>query len=426
MSTIDSPITMGITLSTAGNYTSPLTITSTGAVHSTGNAIYGPAGTAWTVANSGVIGADQNGILLKTGGLVDNTNLISAGFSGIEIDGAAGTVMNSGTIQGGGTSGITLGAGGTVANYVYGFIYGNAQGVRVAGAAGTLTNSGTISGGIGAFLAADGTVSNSGTILGNIGVFLAAGGTVTNSGRIASTGSSGTGVYLKVGGTVTNHGLIAATVGSSGDGVRLVAGGAVTNNGSIVGSFQGVDLLVGGLVNNLAFGVIQGGYGVTSLGGVTTIVNAGRISGTSFSGVYLDSGTIIDSGIIDGSNGIAVAFGTGGSNLLVLEPGYKLYGIAVGGGPAVSDTLQLAGSSRGTVANIGTQFVNFDTVTIAAGADWTVAGSNTIAGGITLAAGATLGVAGTIAAAGTAVLLSINDVLRLESGWALQGTVAGG
>ncbi|HEV8678745.1 MAG TPA: hypothetical protein VGQ90_05165, partial [Stellaceae bacterium] len=47
-------------------------------------------------------------------------------------------------------------------------------------------------------------------------------------------------------------------------------------------------------------------------------------------------------------------------------------------------------------------------------------------GGITLAAGATLGVAGTIAAAGTAVLLSINDVLRLESGWALQGTVAGG
>src|SRR5689334_1888180 len=108
MATISSTITQGITLATAGSYASPLTITATGAVDAaTGNAIYGDSTQAWTVVNRGTIAAasyGSEGIYLKHGGRVTNgagttsTALISGGFSGVDINGASGTVVNLGTI----------------------------------------------------------------------------------------------------------------------------------------------------------------------------------------------------------------------------------------------------------------------------------------------------------------------------------------
>src|SRR6266853_3434890 len=78
VSKISTPINHGIILGTSGNYTSPLTITATGAVYaSSGNAVYGPNIAAWTVANQGRIaasGSNGDGVLLMAGGLVDNSN----------------------------------------------------------------------------------------------------------------------------------------------------------------------------------------------------------------------------------------------------------------------------------------------------------------------------------------------------------------
>jgi len=84
MSTISTTITNGVTLGTVSNpptYASPLTITSVAAVETSGTAVYGPATAARTVVNQGTItatGVNSDGILLKHGGSVDNTELIAA------------------------------------------------------------------------------------------------------------------------------------------------------------------------------------------------------------------------------------------------------------------------------------------------------------------------------------------------------------
>jgi hypothetical protein len=102
-----------------GTVTSPLTITSTGAVEaSSGDAIYGNGSAAWTVVNSGTVettGTTGSGINLRAGGSVDNTGTgLIDGYRGVYILGTAGTVTNSGTILGTASYGVRLLAGGTV------------------------------------------------------------------------------------------------------------------------------------------------------------------------------------------------------------------------------------------------------------------------------------------------------------------------
>src|SRR5438093_206635 len=114
MSTISTTITHGITLSTGGTYSSPLTITATGAVEaSAGNAIYGNASQAWAVENQGTIAttaANGIGIYLAAGGNVTNagTGLIS-GAKGILVGNAAATITNAGTITGTGGTAVSFG-----------------------------------------------------------------------------------------------------------------------------------------------------------------------------------------------------------------------------------------------------------------------------------------------------------------------------
>lgn len=223
-----------------------------------------------------------------------------------------------------------------------------------------------------------------------------AAGTVVNYGSISATGTSGSnfspysdGVALYYGGSVTNAGP-----GSITGGVAIT--GTLINDGSIAG---GVEL--GGSVTSAASALLEGNYGVDGSG---TVVNYGSIigAGTNGEGIYLDfggtvvnaalasisgdtfgvnlyaGGTLTNAGTIIGNAGTGVYFGGTASNLLVLDPGYGLSGIAMGGTSA-SNMLELAsGASAGMLSGLGTEFVNFGQTTIDAGASWVFTDANTI------------------------------------------------
>jgi hypothetical protein len=81
---------------------------------------------------------------------------------------------------------------------------------------------------------------------------------------------------------------------------------------------------------------------------------------------------VVNAGTITGSNGTAVLFASG-NDLLVAYPGAVFVGNVDGGGSAGSNILRLAaGAGTGTLAVLGTSFVNFGTVVINAGASWIV------------------------------------------------------
>ena len=256
MSTIATTIYTGITLGT-GTYTSPLTITSTGAVEATSNdAIHGDSSAAWTIVNFGTVettGTGGDGIDLRAGGSVTNTGAgLIKGSRGVFIVGAAGTVTNAGTILGTSGYGLQLFAGGSVDNTGTGLIEGS-RGVFIGGGAGTVTNAGTIlgTGGYGVRLPAGGSVDNTGTglIEGSVSVFIVgAAGTVTNSGTILGTGPSGYGVRLNAGGTVVDSGTISGAGGVAvsfgGSGANLLAlGSGYQLTGVVAGSTAGTDTL---------------------------------------------------------------------------------------------------------------------------------------------------------------------------------------
>jgi hypothetical protein len=332
MATITGTVTNEVTLGT-GTYTSPLTIAGTAAVSvSSIAAIYGPNTQAWTVANYGtVFNSGSFGVELLNGGSVANTGtaLIQGYDEGIYIAGSAGTVTNSGTIRGTSAFGfpVDLTAGGTVDNS--GMIRGGIFAVEIAGSAGTVTNTGTIigdfgPGGAGVYLRAGGSIGNTTAGLIEGGVTIAGVGTVTNSGYIVghirggvvlggggSVNNSGTidnvyGVAMGGLGTLTNSGTI---LGNIGDGVALRAGGYVDNSGTIQGA-TGVYITSGtaidsgtivASVTNSGTGLIQGNTGVSITGAAGTVTNSATIIGTSGDGVYLKAGGIVNnSGTIQG------------------------------------------------------------------------------------------------------------------------------
>ena len=181
MATTISSATGPLTLTTADN---PLFITSTGAVTTTGsgtNAIYGGTAATWTITNAGVVSSSAgDGIVLEDGGSVTNnsTGTIKGDQYGIVFNAGPGTVTNSGSISsalGVDSVAVDLGDGGSLTNLAGGTITGG--NVFINGAVGTVTNSGIIA-----------TDSED-------GVELAAGGSVTNNagGSISNTYSAGSG-----------------------------------------------------------------------------------------------------------------------------------------------------------------------------------------------------------------------------------------
>src|SRR5262249_23254746 len=128
--------------------------------------------------------------------------------------------------------------------------------------------------------------------------------------------------------------------------------GTVTNAGTIQGigapANVGVYLAKGGSVDNS--GLIKGAAGIYVKSSAATVTNTGTVQGTTGNGLRLFmGGTVIAAGTISGGNGTAINIAnTGGPNLLVLDPGYKLIGAAYAAS-AVSNTLELA-----STASIGT------------------------------------------------------------------------
>src|SRR5215475_1863663 len=99
MSTIAGTITSPISLGTSGNYTSPLTITTTGVVSTSGRSIFAPfrVSPAWTIVNFGtvaLISGRYEALQFISQGYVNNSGTITANEA-IFFDN--GTIVNSGS-----------------------------------------------------------------------------------------------------------------------------------------------------------------------------------------------------------------------------------------------------------------------------------------------------------------------------------------
>jgi hypothetical protein len=366
-------ITHGITLSASGAYTSPLTITATGAVEAgSGNAIYGPATNPWTVVNQGRISAaDGSGIYLKQGGAVGNSGTIlstNLNFFTVEFVGATGYVANtqSGYI---GSGGIGFGAGGTVVNN--GRIESTlGPGIAIVGGAGAVANSGTIAGngGNGVSLAVGGIVLNAAGLIegGNSGVFIQGSiGTVTNSGTI--TGTAASGINLVAGGTVIDAGTV------SGAGTAILFGGNGPNRLVLDPGYHFDGVVVGGtssgVTNTLELGsassagTLSGALSTEFVNLTRVVVDAGAqwtLSGDDSLGTgvaLVDFGTLINASTISGSGELIVDqgslfnFGSIEVTVTLASGGYlnnETSGTIAPGGIAVFGTL-----AGGTVVNSG-------------------------------------------------------------------------
>ena len=388
----------GINLLDGGSVTNAATASIVGY---TGVEISGAAG---TVSNQGVIastGSQGAAVDFDAGGSVTNTAKGTiTGYYGVDISGAAGTVVNAGTITATGSYAyaVLLRDGGSVTNQAGASISGYYGGVVIRNAAGTVVN--------------DSLITATDTYEGATGVYLTAGGSVTNAARASISGPYGVFVGSNSTGTVVNYGAIISQGGYSkyggiyGAGVELAGGGSVTNEagaiisgyypvlieggpGTVVnegiiasnGSPPGVELEAGGSVTNEAGGSIYGSVGV-------------GINGTAAS----SPATLVNAGTITGNYGTAARFGDVNAHL-TLYPGASFNGTVeatasytnVGGSIiSLSNTLDLASaSSAGTLAgSIGgsaAQYQNFQTITLADNADWTLSG--TVAVGETLILG---------------------------------------
>ena len=274
--TISSTVTGPFTLSASSN---PLTITSAGSVNTTASGadgIDGDSSAAWSINNAGTVSSSQR--------------------YGISLHGAGSSILNSGSISGysgSGGYGVDLEDGGSVSNAGAGSISGGEDGIFVNGAAGTIINSGRI---ISSF---------------DDGIGLFGGGSITNNAgaMIQAPTSGGFGpaaVYIPNGSAhVINDGSISGQYG-----VYLGVAGTVENAGTISGTSSAVDFAVSSGANQLIVdpgavfsGSVNGNGGVLELTAGTGSI--GSIGSSSFSGFQ----TLIDNPggdwTLTGSNSIA-------------------------------------------------------------------------------------------------------------------------
>ncbi len=416
VSTISTAVTNAVTLG-AGTYANAVSITNTGAVT-------GPAGAAGGSAASGTAGSiavllnavsdtlTNSGVVTGgAGGSAPSGSAESGGAGGAGVALSAGLLVNAGNITGG--------AGGA-----YGYP-GGSTGKSGAGGAGvsttgqaTIINSGNISGGqagvntvvindlpFGSFTHLES--SN----IGGVGVALSTGSTLMNSGAItgataatiystrrAQAGAAG--VSLAGSGQVTNSSSGVITGGTGGGsqnasfqpggggngGTGLVSGASETllNQGHITGgnggyAWQssagnggtGLSASSGDVITNT--GVITGGNGAKE----DRFQGEQNLPGANGAGVYLNGGTLINAGTIAGGTyagqGNAVSFGATAATLVV-ENGAVFNGNIVANS-AVADVLAFAGSSSTKFSGIGTSAYNFNHISFASGAAWTVEGN---------------------------------------------------
>jgi Hint domain len=352
-------------------------------------AVTGPAGIVRaTLVNNGQItgaagmngnyqaSATAGGAALRIAAAVSvtNTGSITGGHGGDSIDRHEGGGADGADLSGGAVlvnSGHILGGygGGAFTNGAGGDYTGGTGGSGAAASAGTtLINSGAITGG--------GSMGNAGIGgHGGLGVDIAAGALVSNTGAI--TGGYG-------GESQTLYG------GNGGNGVNLQAGASFSNAGQVSGGSGGVGITQRG-----------GAAGVgVNIGAGAVLVNTGNIAGgmggnsetelpsnfliTGGAGVNIDGGTLITSGNISGGAGGLFPFANGPSGnavnfsgavgTLVIESGAVFNGV-VNADAAVADVLEVSGTSNAALSGVGTEFRNFEQISFASGAAWTIAGN---------------------------------------------------
>ena len=226
-----------------------------------------------TAINNGaiVVGNGGKGMQGINNNVFTNNGTITPGTGGMAmyVAGNNNILTNAGTISStaDGTAGLVpVGAGNTAINSGTISLTGLAYGISAVGA--TILNSGTI------------TVGSSTGIMG-AGVFLLDGNTLTNTGTITAASTNGVGVDISGdGNTVTNSGLIAATGAGGLGGAISGQNNTVVNNGTIRGGTNGYSLfssnfLASGnsVTNN---GTLDGR--IELMGSGDSLINAGLIT----------------------------------------------------------------------------------------------------------------------------------------------------
>jgi hypothetical protein len=323
----------------------------------------------WFVENDGLIaetGPYGLGVALKGGTLLNNGSIVGGGYGVIDT-GTSETLVNTGRISETGTR-----------SYY--------EAVLVLGSTLAVTNAigGTIAGETGVEMRVGGDISmvNSGLVTGSAGV-------VIDAGTLSLTNAA--------------HGTIA------GIAVGVVLGtssATVVNQGSIGAAGIGVTATKAGvLIDNAAGATIAGYRPVQILGG--TVINAG---------------TLIPSGVY------AVTFAPGSADRVVAYPGAAFLGDVAGGntvGGTATSTLEFAsGTGAGTFSGLGSHYTQFAVIGVDAGAAWTAAGGNTLGAGYVLDDAGMLTIAGTLAGAGT-VTLGLGVTLDVAGGAVLGAAVMG-
>jgi len=370
-------------------------------------------------------GAGGAGISVSSAGTVVNTGTIAGGDGGFDkksrVDGNGGVgavvaaqsrLTNDGLITGGyGTRSVYYNAGG----------YGGAGASLKSGA--LLINHGTVAGGQGGF-----------ANVGGSGVVLLGQGTLRNYGEITSSDGAA-GVVLRSSGLVANYGTITGGVGSNvnagrgGDGLDAAAGLRLLNTGSIMAG-AGVD---GG---HAADGVSVSGIGsIENTGYISGSVGGGQgqfyDQGTGGVGIYLEGGTLFNSGTIAGGIDAfgsmqgtlcdAVEFGSLAATLII-APGAVFDGSVVAPGTSL-DVIELTGSSAdiGTLSGLGSEFTGFETLDVDAGASWAISGKifdllND--GQVNILSGTDLDITGGVIGSSTGIFeLTDNATLDIASLW---------
>jgi hypothetical protein len=441
-----------------------------------------------TVANLGFIdgtglSSGDYGIVFDGGGRLTNGSGANhtakvAGYGGVEVIGGAGSINNYGTIAALGVyhTGVALGDGGEITN-------------------GALNDTAaSINGYVGVTLGAGGLVANFGTIGGAAargGIEMTAGGAVTN-GAATDQGARIEGLYsvyaesgaltvanfgsivgLGAKGAISNTGGARVTNGSPGDtsaliqgstGVQLGGAGTVGNYATIQGlAGAGVSQAGGSVTNGAATdrtATIEGYSGVKIATAAGTVSNFGTIRGEAndyAAGVFLSAGGRVTNGggadrsaLIEGQNGVicygSATVGNSGTILGDDSAGVDL----VDSGSLTNGSLNNAGAQISGVVGVtvnDASVANFGAITglsDAAGYGVRLFGVSSLTNGTTghataliegytglyaNAANDTVTNFGTIAGLGGVALdfyPSANDTLVVEAGCAFEGAVLGG
>lgn len=335
----------------------------------------------------------------------------SEGSDGIKT-GANATLYNWGSIHAGDmvnsdakNDGVDIDDASGVTVYNYGDISGGRHGITTDLGA-TLYNYGTLTGRNGSGFGSDGvgTVYNYGTITGAF------------SGTNVDGNGDGDGVDIDGLAYIENHGIIQGTgaAGVDKNGFANGSEGIAAGGGVIINA-------VGALISGANSGILvddgSGGAGTDA----TSIENHGTIRGLDSFGIQLVGNyddIVINSGVISGSNGLALGMGAGNDTLIV-HTGSSFEG-QVDGGDGI-DTVQLQG--YGTFGNS----THFETLKVTGG-DWTLTSVDDFSQGGEISSGARLVNQGSIlgalhvdagglyAGGGSVGALTVNGTVQTNTG----------